>query len=102
MYTRIDTQIRTYHHAPMPTRVKRTYNLRSSTVRAVREMAESYRVAGSQDAVIELAIDELQRRLRDAQESVTWEGAAQDPEFVAEARDLEDAYRTADQETWPL
>jgi hypothetical protein len=82
-------------------RVKRTYNLSSSTVRRVREMAERYRVAASQDAVIELAVDELERRLRDAEERAAWEQAASDPAFVADAGELEAAYRTADRETWP-
>lgn len=84
--------MRTSDDPPMPTRVKRTYNLNPATVRAVREMASSYHVAGSQDAVIELAIDELQRRLQDEQESAAWKTAAHDPAFVAGARDLEDAF----------
>jgi hypothetical protein len=85
----------------MAARVKRTYNLSSSTVRRVREMAEQYRVAASQDAVIELAVDELERRLRDAEEAAAWEQAASDPGFVTEVGELEAAYRTADRETWP-
>ena len=85
----------------MADRVKRTYNLSSSTVRRVREMAERYGVAASQDAVIELAVDELERRLRDVEEAAAWERAASDPAFVTEAGDLEAAYRTADRETWP-
>lgn len=85
----------------MPTRVKRTYNLSSSTVRRVREMAEHYGVAASQDGVIELAVGELERRLRDAEEATAWEQAAQDPAFAAEHADLEGAYRAADRETWP-
>lgn len=85
----------------MASRVKRTYNLSSATVRRVREMAERYRVASSQDAVIELAVDELQRRLVEETEATAWEGAASDPEFVAEAGQMEAAYRSADRETWP-
>ena len=85
----------------MSARVKRTYNLSADTVQRVREMAEQYRVAASQDAVIELAVDELERRLRDAEEAAAWERAASDPAFAAEAGDLEAAYRTADRETWP-
>jgi hypothetical protein len=49
----------------MASRVKRTYNLAPATIRRVKEMAEEYGVAPSQDAVIELAVDELGRRLRD-------------------------------------
>lgn len=64
-------------------------------------MAERYGVAASQDAVIELAVDELERRLTDEREAAVWEDAAADPLFRAEAEDLEDAYRVADRETWP-
>ena len=85
----------------MPSKVKRTYNLSPATVRRVREMAEEYRVAPSQDAVIELAVDELERRLRDEREADAWEQAASDPHFTEESNALADAYRSADRETWP-
>ena len=39
-WVRIDTHIGTCQHRIMAARVKRTYNLSSSTVRRVREMAE--------------------------------------------------------------
>ena len=85
----------------MAARVKRTYNLSQATVRRVREMAERYRVAPSQDAVVELAVDELERRLSEESEAAAWEAAASDPEFLAEAGEIEAVYRTADRETWP-
>jgi hypothetical protein len=85
----------------MSTRVKRTYNLRASTVSRVREMAERYGVARSQDAVVELAVDELDRRLREAREADQWESAATDDSFRHEADELEAAFRSADRETWP-
>ena len=85
----------------MAGRVKRTYNLAPSTVRRVREMAEGYGVAPSQDGVIELAVDELERRLRDEQEAGIWERAADDPAFRAEADELETHYGAPDRETWP-
>ena len=85
----------------MASRIKRTYNLAPGTVRRVREMTEEYGLASSQDAVIELAVDELERRLRDAQEADAWAAAADDPAFRAEADALEVAYRSADRETWP-
>lgn len=81
----------------MPSRMKRTYNLAPSTVRSVREMAEEFRVAPSQDAVIELAVDELERRLRDQREGDLWERAASDPEMA----EFERAYQSADRESWP-
>ena len=85
----------------MATRMKRTYNLAPATVRRVREMAERYGVAASQDAVIELAVDELERRLRDEREGAVWEEAASDPGFREEADEIEEAFRSADRETWP-
>ena len=85
----------------MATRVKRTYNLAPATVRRVREMADEYGVAPSQDAVIELAVDELERRLRDDREADAWAEAAADPAFVAEAAELEAGWRAVDRETWP-
>ena len=85
----------------MASRVKRTYNLAPATVRRVREMSERYRLAPSQDAVIELAVDELERRVREADETEAWAAAASDPEFRAETDEMETAYRAADRETWP-
>lgn len=85
----------------MATRVKRTYNLAPQTVGRVREMAERYRVAASQDAVIELAVDELERRLREQREADTWEKASTDAAFQSETDQLDAAYRSADRETWP-
>lgn len=87
--------------AGMTSTVKRTYNLAPDTIRRVREMAEQYLVAPSQDAVIELAVDELERRLRDASESAAWERAGTDPEFTTEVDGIGVAYRSADRETWP-
>ena len=85
----------------MATRVKRTYNLTLGTIHRVREMAERYGVAPSQDAVIELAVDELERRIREQREAAAWDQAANDPGFHAEATELETAYGAADRETWP-
>jgi len=85
----------------MATKEKRTYNLTAATVRAVRELADDYHAAPTQDAVVELAVSELARRLRDAEEALTWQVAGTDPEFIGEAQELEDAYRGADRETWP-
>ncbi len=85
----------------MAERTKRTYNLKAETVRRVRDMADKYAVAPSQDAVVELAVDELDRRLRDEREAAEWEAAASDRAFRGEAADVEGAYREADRETWP-
>jgi hypothetical protein len=82
-------------------RVKRTYNLPARTVEVVRELAASYGVAGTQDGVIELAVDELARRLREDEEAAQWEAAASDPAFRREASEVERTYAAADLETWP-
>jgi hypothetical protein len=82
-------------------RVKRTYNLPERTVEAVRELAASYGVVGTQDGVIELAVDELARRIREDEEALLWEVAGADPAFRAEAAELERAFFAADLETWP-
>ena len=81
----------------MTSRTKRTYNLSTATVRRVREMAEQYGIAPTQDAVVELAVDELERRLREEREASVWEEAATDPELT----ELDAAYRSADRGTWP-
>lgn len=96
---RIDTSIRVSYLRLM--RAKRTYNLPERTVRAVRELAGTYGIAATQDGVIELAVDELARRLREEQEAGLWAQAATDPSFRAEANTIEDEYRVADLETWP-
>ena len=85
----------------MSATVKRTYNLDPATVRRVRELSQTYGVAASQDAVVELAVDELDRRLRDDREAQAWADAAADPTFLREMEDVERAYASSDDETWP-
>jgi len=82
-------------------KAKRTYNLSERTIRTVRELSERYSLDRSQDAVVELAVEDLERRLREAEEAQVWAAAAEDPDFRREAEDLEAAYRSADAETWP-
>lgn len=82
-------------------KVKRTYNLTEHTIRTVRELSERYDLGGSQDGVVELAVEELERRLHDAEEAAAWAEARRDPNFQRESDDLEAAYRSADMETWP-
>jgi hypothetical protein len=82
-------------------RTKRTYNLPERTVHVVRELAATYGVADTQDGVIELAVDELVRRLRETEEGDRWSAAAEDLAFRAESHEVAAAYATADRETWP-
>jgi hypothetical protein len=96
----IDTHDNTCDLRPV-LKTKRTYNLSEGTIRTVRELADEYHVASSQDAVVELAIEELLRRLTDAAEAQLWAHAREDKDYVAEGREIESAYRSADEETWP-
>ncbi len=101
---RIDTHIDTSHYVCQTRsvgRAKRTYNLSDHAVKAVRDLVAEYHVAPTQDAAVELAIDELARRVRDAAEADLWARAAQDPEFRREAEEIAGAFRTADRESWP-
>ncbi len=82
-------------------KAKRTYNLSEGTIRTVRELSGRYGLDRSQDGVVEMAVEELDRRLRDVEEARTWAAAAEDPAFQREAESLEATYRSADAETWP-
>ena len=86
--------------APRVLKSKRTYNLSRRTIETVQALAER-KVAPTQDALVELAVDELARHVRDADEADAWAAAAADPKFAAEAEELEVAYQTVDAETWP-
>ena len=85
----------------MKSKQKRTYNLTPATVRAVRELADDYHAAPTQDGVIELAVDELRRRIRDGEETAVWERAAADPAFRAEIEAIHADLPVTDPETWP-
>ncbi len=98
-YVPIDTQ-NYVCDAPIVLKTKRTYNLSRRTIETVQALAER-KVAPTQDALVELAVDELARHVRETDEAAAWAGAATDPDFVAEAAELEAAYGDADPATWP-
>ncbi len=83
----------------MTTRIKRTYNLSEATVRHVREMSAEYGVAGSQDAVVELAVERLYQEALDRVERERWAAAAFDPAFVAEMHEVAADFDRG--ESWP-
>jgi len=83
----------------MPARTKRTYNLSASTVRRVRELAEHYGAAKTQDGVVELAVERFYFEARDRAEGEQWAAAASDPEFQAEMAEIAEIYDQP--ETWP-
>jgi hypothetical protein len=80
-------------------RTKRTYRLSERAQSRVRELAGEYGIAGSQDAVVELAVDRLYREVEAEAEARRWAEAATDPAFRAEAADLEREFSGI--ETWP-
>jgi len=83
----------------MELRTKRTYRLSERAQSRVRELAREYGIAGSQDAVVELAIDRLYREVEAEAEARRWAEAARDPALRAEVADLEREF--SGMETWP-
>jgi hypothetical protein len=81
----------------MPPRTKRTYSLRPETVVRVRELAARY--GSSQDAIVDRAVEELERNRRDDDDTRAWAKAAEDPEFFAETVAISAAFDEADR--WP-
>ena len=67
-------------------RTKRTYRLSPETVALVRALAARY--GSSQDAVVDRAVEALERARRDGDETEVWARAAEDPEFRRESAEL--------------
>jgi hypothetical protein len=83
----------------MDARTKRTYSLSAEAVAHVRELVGRVGTATSQDGVVEFAIEQLYRDVRDQREVAAWARAAEDPQFRAETQVVATAYR--DRESWP-
>jgi hypothetical protein len=83
----------------MDTRSKRTYRLSERAQARVREMTGKYGFGGSQDAVVEIAVDRLYREFEAAAEARRWANAAADRGFWNEATDLAREFSAL--ETWP-
>lgn len=81
----------------MPTRAKRTYSLRPETVARVRELAARY--GTSQDALVDTAVERLDRAAREEDEARAWESAASDPDFAGEVREIAATFDEPDR--WP-
>jgi hypothetical protein len=81
----------------MSLRTKRTYSLRPETIGRVRELAARY--GTSQDALVDTAVERLDRALRDEDEARAWASAADDPEFRAELREIAATFDDSDR--WP-
>ena len=57
-------------------------------------------LAETQDGVVELAVDELARHLREAEEARAWAAAAADAGFAAEGRSIERETTPAERDSW--
>lgn len=69
-------------------KIKRTYNLSANSIATVKRLAEEEHIASSQDAVVEQAIAELDRLVRESADARLWSQAVQDQEFQAEVRQI--------------
>lgn len=79
---------------------KRTYNISSEAVATVKRLVEDRHIAPTQDALVEQAIIELERRIRDADDARLWGQAAADGEFQDEARRLDSEFVEDDRRAW--
>jgi hypothetical protein len=80
--------------------MKRTYNLSPETVATVKRLAEIDHLAATQDAVVDYAIAELSRRLRDTQDARIWSAAGDDDTLRHELRDSEADLPAANLAAW--
>jgi hypothetical protein len=83
----------------MEPRTKRTYRLSARTQARVRELASRYGVAGSQDGVVETAVDRLYREVEANAEAERWAEAASDQGFRDEVAGIAHAFEST--EAWP-
>ena len=81
-------------------RIKRTYNLSAETVAAVKRLVEIERVAPTQDAVVERAVAELSRQVRDAHDARQWGEAARDEALQQELLLIDAGLPAADLAAW--
>jgi len=84
----IDTRNMDADYTSMSNRTKRTYNLSSEAVTRVREMVGQDDLPGSQDGIVELAIDHLYRHVSDRADAARWASAGSDNAFLDEMRSL--------------
>lgn len=74
-------------------RVKRTYHPSPAAVATVKGLVEVEGVATSQDALVEHAIAELDRLVRDTHGAHLWTETARDHVFQAELRQIDEQLR---------
>ncbi|MGI8826353.1 MAG: hypothetical protein ACR2JC_12030 [Chloroflexota bacterium] len=66
----------------------------------MKRLVEERHMAPSQDALVEEAIAELARRVRDTDDARLWQAAADDAEFRAEGEQLDAGFAKDDLRAW--
>jgi ABC-type taurine transport system ATPase subunit len=84
----------------MGTKTKRTYNISPEAVATVKRLVEERHLAPSQDALVERAIIEFARRVRDADDARMWQAARDDAEFQAEVEQIGAEFFADDDRAW--
>lgn len=84
----------------MSTKTKRTYNISREAVATVKHLVEERGLAPSQDALVEQAIAELARRVRDTDDARLWQQARDDDDFRVEARQIDAEFLIDDLDAW--
>lgn len=82
-------------------RVKRTYQLPTATVEAVRDMVEHRKLAATQDALVQMAIEDLAMAARHADEAREFAATQTDRDLREEAEEFERDFVRLDVESWP-
>lgn len=81
-------------------RIKRTYNLSPETIATVKRLVEVEHLESTQDALVERAIAELNRLVRDAHDARLWSEAAEDEAFRTELRQIDEDLPPDDLAKW--
>ena len=81
-------------------RIKRTYNLSPAAIATVKRLVEVDHVAATQDALVEHAITELDRIVRDGHDARLWVEMALDAEFQAELVQIDTDLPNDDPARW--
>jgi hypothetical protein len=76
----------------MNAKTKRTYTISVEADATVKRLVEEHHLATSHDALVELAIIELERRIREPDEARLWAAAASDPVFLREVEQIESEF----------
>ncbi|MGH2391006.1 MAG: hypothetical protein ACRDIE_22640 [Chloroflexota bacterium] len=80
-------------------RIKRTYSLSPAAIATVKRLVEVDHVAATQDALVEQAITELDRFVRDARDARLWSEAALNAAFQDEIAQI-DKDLPSDEAAW--